>query len=99
MDMDNRFWSFGCPAKMADGRFTTNYTNDRVFNENIREINNIKTNCEYRQFLQNNTQKIMANEENYLKQWVCNVRCCSQIPIECNNNGCHERQPSVKKSN
>lgn len=98
MDMDNRFWPYGCPAKMADGRFTTNYQNARVFNENIKQLNNIKTSCEYRQYLQNNGQKLINNENKFLQKcWVCQVRCCGQIPIKCNKDGCKERKPCHKK--
>lgn len=97
MDMDNRFWPYGCPAKMADGRFTTNYQNPRVFNEKIREINNIKTSCEFRKFLQNNGGKLMDNENKYLNNcWMCQVRCCGQTPMSCNKDGCKERKPCIK---
>ncbi len=99
MDMDNRFWPYGCPAKMEDGRFTTNYINPRVFNEEIRDINDIKSSCEYRNFLQKNGLEIMKNEKNFLKNnWVCQVKCCGQIPMTCNKDSCHERRPTVKKS-
>ena len=95
--MDNRFWAYGCPAKMADGRFTTNFVNPRVFNEKIREINKIKTACEYRKFLQKNGLEIMKNEKNFLKDnWVCQVRCCGQIPMTCNEDKCQERKPNKK---
>ncbi|VVU95103.1 hypothetical protein CPAV1605_828 [seawater metagenome] len=100
MDMDNRFWPFGCPAKMADGRFTTNYQNARVFNDKIKDLNNIKSSCDYRRFLQNNGQQLINNENKYLEQcWACEVRCCGQIPISCDkkNKGCQARKPCHKK--
>ena len=80
--MDNRFWPLRCPAKMEDGRHSTNYTNPRVFNERIRQVNNIGSSHEYRLFLQKNASKIMDNERKYINDnFKCNVRCKDEKPI------------------
>ena len=80
--MDNRFWPLSCPAKMADGRHSTNYMNPRVFNQKIRSINELGSSHEYRQFLQNNANKIMENERKYIDEnFKCEVRCQDEEPI------------------
>ena len=80
--MDNRFWPLHCPAKMADGRHSTNYMNPRVFNQKIREINNIGSSSEYRHFLQKNAEQIMDNERKFIDEnFKCHVRCQDEEPI------------------
>ena len=80
--MDNRFWPLSCPAKMADGRHSTNYMNPRVFNQKIRSINELGSSHEYRHFLQNNANKIMENERKYIDEnFKCEVRCKDEEPI------------------
>jgi hypothetical protein len=70
--MDNRYWSYGCPALMQDGRFLTNYVRFNVFDQNIRYINNIETAFEYRKFLQTNGDIILNREREFLNK---NNRC------------------------
>jgi hypothetical protein len=89
--MDNRFWPLSCPAKMADGRHSTNYMNSRVFNQKIREINNINSSSEYRHFLQKNADQIMENERKFIDDnFKCTVKCKDEVPIKeegsCHNN-------------
>ena len=48
--MDNFYQN--CPAKMDDGRFTTNYRSDSCINEQIKYVNGITRDDDYRLFLQ-----------------------------------------------
>ncbi len=50
---------FNFPPIMADGRNYATWQPGAVINEKIRENNNIKSNWDYRTFLQNNAVKIM----------------------------------------
>jgi hypothetical protein len=80
--MDNRFWPLKCPAKMEDGRHSTNYMNARVFNQKIRDINKINSSAEYRHFLQKNAEQIMENERKFIDDnFKCHVRCQDEVPI------------------
>jgi len=70
--MNNRYGNYGCPALMSDGRFITNYTNNTVLNQEIRNINKINSTHEYRSFLQKNTEKILKRKtEILLKENTC----------------------------
>jgi hypothetical protein len=72
--MDNRYWSNSCPALMSDGRFITNYIRFNVFDQFIRNINDIGDNHDYRAFLQNNAGEIIRLERDVnVKQHTCNV--------------------------
>jgi hypothetical protein len=64
--MDNRYWSYGCPPLMQDGRFLTNYVRYKVFDQFIRNMNEIGSNHDYRHFLQNNGDKILNKERQAL---------------------------------
>ena len=44
---------------MSDSRCFTSYVSSCQFNENIQNLNNIKTDAEYRIFLQKNADKII----------------------------------------
>ena len=37
--MDNRYYNYGCPAIMHDGRFITNYVRGRVVDQIIKHLN------------------------------------------------------------
>lgn len=50
-----------CSPILQDGRSFTNYTRNQVMNQMIRCSNNIRTNNEYRCFLQRNAEKFMLN--------------------------------------
>ena len=72
--MDNRYWGNGCPALMQDGRFLTNYVRGAVFDQFVRNVNEIKSSTEYRQFLQAEGDKILNRERAYLiKNNTCEV--------------------------
>lgn len=72
--MDNRYFIHGCPALMQDARFITNYTDSRVFDQFIRNVNKISSAQEYKKFLQENTEELINREREYLmKTNHCNV--------------------------
>ena len=60
--MDNRYFQYGSPALMSDGRFITNYLPDRTIEQYIRYVNNIGSAQEYREFLQKNGDIIINRE-------------------------------------
>ena len=72
--MDNRYWSQGCPALMQDGRFISNYVRSNVFDQFVRNVNEIKSAHDYRLFLQQNGDSILNKERAYLvKNNTCNI--------------------------
>ena len=72
--MDNRYFNHGCPALMQDGRFITNYIRGNVFDQFIRNVNEIKTGAEYRAYLQTQGDNIMNKERAYLmKNNSCSI--------------------------
>ena len=76
--MDNRYWSNGCPPLMQDGRFLTNHIRFSVFDQFIRNINEINSTHEYRAFLQSKGGDIIKLErESLIKNNTCEVngRC------------------------
>ena len=60
---------FDCPALMSDGRVFTDYRPSNYVNDMIRIQNKVYDSYNYRQFLINNAEKIIAvdNEYNVLK--------------------------------
>lgn len=60
-------YDFNSPAKMSDGRLWSQWQPDAVVNERIQRKEGIRSNWQYRQFLQNNGQQIM----NYNSQEAC----------------------------
>lgn len=91
--MDNRYFSYGCPCLLQDARFITNYKNNRIFEQEIRNINKINSAQDYKYFLQQNSDVIMKREQDYL---VSTNKCDPQLAIfpyekgNYNNNMCHE---------
>ncbi len=72
--MDNRYFNYGCPPLMHDGRFLTNYTPRRTHEQMIRQLNNIASSADYRSFLQENSETIRKRENEWLiKNNTCNV--------------------------
>ena len=72
--MDNRYFNYGCPALMQDGRFLTNYVRSRVFDQNIRNLNGIDSVQDYKLFLQKNGDNILNRERAQLnKLYTCDV--------------------------
>ncbi len=72
--MDNRYFKDNCPPLMQDGRFITNYTESRVFEQMIRNVNKIESAQDYKHFLQNNAKTIIQRErEEVEKSNMCQV--------------------------
>lgn len=73
--MDNFFT--GCPAKMNDSRFLTDYRTSNTREQYLKSINNISRNDEYRSFLQQNGGVIMDAEWDFLKvSNTCKIQTC-----------------------
>jgi hypothetical protein len=73
--MDNRYFTYGCPPLMQDARFVTNYTQRRVFEQYIRNVNSIGSAQEYKRFLQKNGDTIMNRERGFQEKTnTCTVQ-------------------------
>jgi hypothetical protein len=66
--MDNRYFKYGCPPLMQDARFITNYMESRIFEQYIRNVNQIDSAQEYKRFLQSKGDIIMNRERAYQQQ-------------------------------
>ena len=64
---------FKCPPMMSDGRHFTDYRPSCVVNNLANDKNNITGSYEYRQYLINNSLKLM----NMNKMYACQKNCCS----------------------
>lgn len=64
--MDNRYFNYKCPPLMQDGRFITNYIKNSTFEQFIRNVNQIDSAQEYKQFLQQHGDTIINRERAYL---------------------------------
>jgi len=71
--MDNRYFKNGCPPLMQDGRFVTNYLESRVFEQYVRNVNNIGSAQEYKRFLQVHGDTIINRERAYQEK----INTCS----------------------
>jgi hypothetical protein len=60
--MDNRYFSYGCPPLMQDARHITNYMESRVYEQFIRNVNNIESAQDYKRFLQIHGDTIINRE-------------------------------------
>jgi hypothetical protein len=65
--MDNRYFNYKCPPLMQDARFITNYTKNSTFEQFIRNVNQIESAQDYKQFLQQNGDTIINRERAYLE--------------------------------
>lgn len=66
---------FDSPAIMADGRTYSNWQPCAVLNENIRIRENIKTNWDYRNYLQSNANSIMSLDQ----RMACEQSGCTPV--------------------
>ena len=84
--MDNRYYKFGCPALMSDGRFLTSYVDSDVLNQYIRHVNKLDSANDFRIFLQKNGDSIINRERAYLiKKNTCGVHgTCAKAACETN---------------
>lgn len=86
--MDNRYFKNGCPPLMSDGRFITNYTESRIFEQFIRNVNKIDSAQDYKKFLQENSETIINRERDYhQKNNACDVNG-NCVPISSSSYGC-----------
>lgn len=76
---NNMYYKDNCPALMSDGRFITYHNSTNDLTDAIRRLNNIDSSNKLREFLQNNAEKIMNSERNFINgQNRCNTnRACS----------------------
>ena len=73
--MDNFFQ--GCPAKMSDGRFLTDFRPADTREQYNKAINNIVRDDEYRIFLQQNGEKIQDAEwQQFKTKEACPTKRC-----------------------
>ena len=66
--MDNRYYNYNCPPLMNDGRFISSYVRSRVFDQYVKNINNVHSAHEYKHFLQNNGHQLINNLKGYLRE-------------------------------
>jgi hypothetical protein len=72
--MDNRYFNRSCPPLMQDGRFITNFMESRIFEQIIRNVNNIESSHDFRAFLQQNGNTIMNRERAFMNKYnTCDV--------------------------
>ncbi len=70
---------FDSPSLMSDGRNYASWKPDAQVNNELRHANGIKSNWEYRKYLQNNADKIIE----YNQVEACNG--CSSCPVNAYN--------------
>jgi len=85
-DSDNRY--FNCPAKMSDGRFTTDFISPIEKNLYIQQQSGKIPDWEYRTFLQQNGSKILESE------WKALNEKCNCWNSECVFNSSTRQNPS-----
>ena len=75
MNCDNKFGECcNCPALMSDGRLVTSYISTPKLVANIKEMNNIKDEHEFRLFLQKNGSTLLAKQQDFLlKNKLCDL--------------------------
>jgi hypothetical protein len=75
---------------MQDGRFITNYLDNSIFEQYIRNVNNINSAQDYKRFLQDNGNTIINRERAYLESInTCAVHGkCMSITDKITNCGC-----------
>lgn len=83
--MDNRYYSYDCPPLMNDGRFISNYVRSSLFDQYIRNTNNLESSQDFRNFLQNNGSTILNNIKSYYrKENSCSIagKCLPISPLQ-----------------
>lgn len=71
--MDNRFGKHNCPARMNDPRIFTTFVRNSEMIEQIKYYNKLSNSSEFRNFLQNNGQRIINNNTiSVIKKTTCN---------------------------
>lgn len=72
--MDNFF--LGCPAKMEDGRYMTDWRTANTREQFNKALVGVSNEDEYRVFLQQNGEKVLDKEWGLLKSSSCTSRVC-----------------------
>jgi len=88
--MDNYYK--GCPPKMSDGRFLTDYRTAGTREQYIKTINGFVRDDEYRMFLQTNADRIIDRERHYIKvKNSCpTLTCVHKYPTRVTNGELHD---------
>ncbi|RYE14216.1 MAG: hypothetical protein EOP34_07100 [Rickettsiales bacterium] len=72
---NNIYYKNNCPAFMSDGRFLTYYNSTNELTESIQKMNHIKNINRFRNFMQNNGNKFINLEREFLiKNNTCQPR-------------------------
>lgn len=66
LGIDNMYFKDNCPPIMSDGRFLTYYNSTNELTENIQKMNHITNINRFRNFLQNNGNRFINSEREYL---------------------------------
>jgi hypothetical protein len=67
MNCDNKFGECcNCPGLMSDGRFITSYISTPRLVANLKEMNNITDENEFRLFLQKNGTSLISKQKEFL---------------------------------
>ena len=88
--MDNYF--VGCPPRMDDGRFLSDFRTSSAREQFVKNINGIVRDDDYRMFLQKNAEKINNKEWEHLKDKnSCRTNCCIHTyPTRVNPGSLHD---------
>ena len=91
--MDNRYYKHGCPPLMSDGRFLTSYVDSSVLNQYIRDVNQIYSANDFRNFLQKEGLNIINKE----RQFIVENNTC-EVDGKCTNdsNLCYKKHQRGK---
>lgn len=74
-----------CPPLMSDCRHVTNYVPNSVMNEYVKHVYGIHDNNYYRAFLQQNAEKLMNNDKEFMeRQFNCTVPVSCSYKNRCN---------------
>jgi len=70
--MNNIFFNNNCPVMDNDkGRLFTNYGHSKYINNNIKKMNNLENDNQFRLFLQNNGENLINIERKLLDNKKC----------------------------
>jgi hypothetical protein len=102
MNLNNKFGECcSCPALISDGRLFTSYVPRKDFNNQLMKQIKVTNNNDYREFLQNNGDKIIASIQETLDSSIkCadtkNVRFNQSIDIDAFFNEQLQKELAVK---
>jgi len=76
---DNKYLT--CPPRMDDGRHFTDYRPNYYINNMIRMTNGITTSYDYRQYLIDHAEELMAINRQYSETKNCYGQKCDATPV------------------